>query len=286
MKLKLQILFFLFISNAVSSTAQLLSAGTRKEAETYFYRVKDIEDFIDRFNNDPGSSFLSEFRKKNPQQRVARTKLLLSLFNLENEALLNSENTRAFYNTVVDSTTGKYLSFTGGSWYAMLDATFSFHGSTVTIPLVLTIWNRKSKGTKWMIAGIGDHQIFSEAALADTTRNTNRNTMSSIPATNHAVSFLELHKIFNSTMSEYSCFDSALLQTMKGRKFVQLIKGGSLRFQETEHIRFCFLQIENWAFTVEEFTRNKKNSGWLINDIIKLSPEAKAAFIDHLLYKI
>jgi len=266
--------------------AQSFSAGPSKEAETFFYRVKNIDDFIERFNDDPRSSVRREFRKMEKEALVSRPKLLLSVFNWQNEQLKSSVDTKEFFDQVADSALPQFVRFTDSDWYADALCDFTFDNNPIQLRLVLHVKHMGDKGTKWMIAGVSDHIALGNADISQPSQTTGQEVKQSIPPTNYAVNFLELRKVLNAGMDETNCFEADLLTTEKGKQVVKLIKEQRLKFQQANEMKFHFLQLPNWIFTVEEFNRNTKNSGWLINEIRKVSEDEKQKIRNSVLYRI
>mgnify|MGYP000941526431 CR=1 FL=1 len=270
----------------LGANAQTFSAGPSKETETFFYRVKSIDDFIERFNDDPRSSVRREFKNMEKEAMVSRPKLLLSVFNWQNEALKASTNTQDFFNQILDSAAPLFVRFTDSNWYADALCDFSFDDKVIQMRLVLHVKHMGEKGTKWMIAGVQDHAILGNANVSENGKSPGGQVKQSIPPSNYAVNFLELRKVLNKDMDETSCFASDFLLTNKGKQLVQLVKEQRLKFVQATEMKFYFLQLSDWIFTVEEFNRNTKNSGWLINEIRKVSEVDKDKVKLALLYRI
>jgi hypothetical protein len=66
-------------------------------------------------------------------------------------------------------------------------------------------------------------------------------------------------------------------------KLISKVKNSEIKFVQVNTISYHLLQLENWLLIVDYFNRNEKNSGWLINTLLKISDEQKQAYLkEHL----
>ena len=63
------------------------------------------------------------------------------------------------------------------------------------------------------------------------------------------------------------------------------LKEGMLKFSVVREIQFHFYQVPNWIFVVREFERQGKNSGWLIDKLIRVNNNQKEEIRDRLLQR-
>jgi len=276
--------FILLLLYSFTASAQSLSASSELELELYAFRVKNIEDFIKRFNNDSNSSVMTELKAKNKDLIVSRNKMLFSTFNFENNELISDSTTRMFFNYVVDTVTPHYIRFRDSGWYAEALGLFTYKSDTIELPIVLRV-KTKGRAETWMIAGIGDHPLLNERGAMQEGGQPASGKLTAIPPTNESVNFLELKKVFNASLIEDYYFDGDLLQTDKAKQFVGLIKSAQLKLQYVSGIKFHFYQIPGWVFTVEEFNRLMKNSGWLISNVRRADDSEKKQLIQDLLHR-
>ena len=54
-------------------------------------------------------------------------------------------------------------------------------------------------------------------------------------------------------------------------EFYNAVLNREIEFQDVVKIKYHFLLSDKWIFTVENFNRESLNSGWLINDMQKVS---------------
>ena len=65
--------------------------------------------------------------------------------------------------------------------------------------------------------------------------------------------------------------------------FYNAILNREIEFQNVITIKYHFLLADKWIFTVEDFTREALNSGWLINDMQKVSSLEMEDYMNKLL---
>lgn len=274
-------LFLIILSHG--AYAQNFSTYDKNE-ELFLYEVKIIDEFIERFNDDKSSFLRKEYEKQNKPYRISRKQLLTSLFNWENPRWERDTAAREFFVNVLDTTRPRYLHFTDTNWYAEVKCTFQHDTGKVMIPLILHI-ERTKKGSRWIIAGIGKNKILNDNFQTAIPGHKAKDTaiIRYIPTTSYATNFVEFTKILTDSMVPADYFDPKLLQSGRAKHFVNLVLQNKLHFLYATDIRFHFYQLPNWIFITEQFNRKDINSGWLINDLIKVSKDEKEVYRKKLL---
>ena len=267
-------LLFTFVCS-VHGSAQFFSTDEKLKDEMFLREVKVIDEFIERFNDDPSSFIRREYKKQNKPYDLSRKEILVSLFNLENPQWSKNSDLGEFFRDASDSANPPRLSFADTNWYSEAKCTFMSNGKKVEIPLILQIQIAKNHGAKWMIAGVGDNTTFTgQPTNVPGLGDYQPKAINKFIATSsYATNFSELVNTFSDKKNILDYFSPDLLATEKGKKFVNMILQGKLEFKYASDIKFYFYQIPNWVFEVEEFDRKSLNSGWLINDIKKV-PQA------------
>ncbi len=277
-KIALIILFF-----PLSTKAQDYSFGLSKEDEQFLFSVKVIDEFIERFDDKPSSFIRKELKKQKIGAELSRSKLLVSLFNWANPQFRTDSQARRFYNQVLAPEKPSYIYFNDSTWYAVTQCLFDYKGQEIQIPLALHIKYDKQRGSKWMISAIGDHPVLSSGAVDPLVMDRkNRSGKNYISPVSYAVDFLDFNRIFSDSMRQEDFLDPSLLNTERGQRFVLLIKQGQLKFSFVKKTSFHFYQIAGWIFVVDEFDREGRNSGWLINEVYEVTPEEKERYRERL----
>lgn len=259
----------------------MVPADAHREAN-FLYEVKVIDEFIERFNDDPNSALRKEYKSSGRMVPFNRVSLLKALFA---EPLKLTDTLAArFISQLTDSLHPELISFNDSNWYDEVVCVFSQDGRRVEIPLIMRVNTAANHSSKWMIAGIGPSPIFKNEVV-ETTKvvvdSSKRKRF--ISPSDYATNFLEFHHLLEPKMNESDYFEPALLATDRGKKFVQLVKSGKLKFEQTNNMKFYFFQIPNFEFTVERYNRNSTHSGWLISDLSSSPDSVKLANVEKLL---
>ncbi len=279
------LLFTSLLLFSLKSEAQTYFYGSSQIEDSYFFSIKTIDDFIDRFNNDTASSLMLSLKSKHDTNKFNRTISLATVFNLENPLFEEQAFAKEFYQNILDSNAQKFIHFNDSNWYAEAKCHFTFQKKHLEIPLILKVEDLGGLGVKWMITGVGDLPSTGNEKNLDTTKSSENKIRKSIPPSNSSVNFLALRRIFGSSFNEQECFDSVLLTTERCKKFIQLINNQSLQFEYASEIKFHFLQLPGWIFSVEEFNRKSRNSGFLINTLLKADLTKKETYLKQLLHR-
>ena len=272
-------LLFMFVYPSRSS-AQFFSTDEKLNDEIFKREVKVIDEFIERFNDDKSSFIRKEYEKEHRAYDLPRKEIFISLFNLDNPQWSKNTSLEEFFHDVSDSLHPPHLSFTDTSWYSEATCTFVYNKKNIEIPLILQIQIAKNHGAKWMIAGIADNPIFSSASstIVDPESHHAKEGFKFIATSSYGTNFVELHNTFADKKDILDYFEPALLATDKAKQFINLILQNKLEFKYAKDVKFHFFQLPNWVFVVEQFDRKSLNSGWLINDVKKVTePEKEAA---------
>ena len=272
--------FLLCCAVSGSANAQYFTNINRNE-DIFNYEVKVIDEFFERFNDDPKSFIRTAYKNQKKAFNVNRGQLLVSLFNLSNGALAGDTTINGFIRQV--TTNNEFINFTDTNWYANIVAIVDYNGKQMEVPMVLHIFASKEGWAKWMIASAGELRPTKEPKSSVNYKEFKVNVPPTYISTS-AVStdFSELHHVFASNINQANFFDKAFLNTEQGKAFCGLLKSDKIHFLYVSNIRFTFFQVSNWVFTVEQFKRQSLNSGWLINDIKKVS-EAEKTELEHKL---
>lgn len=260
---------FLAIAVPLCTSAQVMSNDVEIDEEIFVYKVKIIDEFIERFNDHEHSFIRKQLSKKNKDHILTRQKLLISLVNWDNHDIAVKDG-KEFILQVADTSAPLLLNFNDSTWYASIKCVFETpEKKKVELPIFLHIKTHENGGANWMIAGIADDTVLTneEVAKDATTANKSEHKKKYIPSSSYAIDFLTLHRVFTDSMNETDYFDEELLLTDKAKQLISLVKNKKLVFQYATDIKFHFFQIPGWIFVVENIDRKSKNSGWLINKL-------------------
>ncbi len=268
------ILVFLFFL-ALTSNAQFFD-------QNFLSKVKQIDEFIDRFNYDEenarGYALLS--KRASTHQDMAeiyeyiygdkhtdRVDVLLSLFSYENALSIGKKNIREFVLQTTDSTNQRKLGFYDDDWYAVVTGEVTYKGHKESVQLTLKNKMGKTRdgqdGSYWALVSARADFLFKPADI---------DKRLGVNAGSHGVNFVPLisaledqDNAYNLTAEEYEPDTLSI--------FLYAVQNGELSFNSVKAVNYHFLQIDGWIFSVEYFNRSDSNSGWLISDLIKVEED-------------
>ncbi len=225
--------------------------------ESLYYRVKQLDQFMERFNNED-----DELRKSTPvglSEVEQRSLMVAALFN--SDWLMkqpNVELAKEFVNEV--STNDIFLQYSDEPWFALVKAKVKIDGKEKLLTLTMQYDGNPDQGFRWLIAGVRGDFIVSEDEGPETI----------IPPTNHNVDFMDMIRIVNQEPERIETYTSH--SELQITQFIELVKLGKIQVIHTYKPTYHFLQIPGWIFTVDLYNRDSNNSGWLISNLFKSAP--------------
>lgn len=252
--------------------------------ENFAWQVKQIDEFMDRFNNADYTPIRRYLKDQYAMEEVNRLDLLKSLFDFENKAWKQEEVVK-FLQDVTQTMNPPYLDFYDKDWYAKLDCSGEFQGKQENFFLVLSIQvNPETGGSKWIINSVDAAflQPLDTSKLAFAIDDQYDVSRSLNPA-----SFGTDFMVLVDALADTANFENYLSQDKVSPSllsFFDKLYQRQLIFKQVNDITYHFLQIPEWVFQVEDFPRQTTNSGWLISKLIPASDEEKEAYRKTILY--
>jgi len=250
--------------------------GSFEGDETVFYaQTKQVNQFFRRFNGEEDVSG-TRLYAGNPGYRdpKARRRYLNILFDKESP-LVNADQKTVFIEEVLNKKAPVFLDFHDKDWFSEVSATFNWKKQTVNVILYLRI-ELQNGGYKWVISNVFCDKFntyFSH--LGDTT-----NLKFFLHPMSHEVDFMNIHKALEDTKNIDYYLDRDYLPDHLAL-FVSELKEGNLNFVSVNNVKFHVFQVPNWYFEISFFNRNSYNSGWLISNLVRLSPGDKKDLLKH-----
>ncbi len=263
--------FWIFISFFICQHpifSQVYSNNDGAKEKHFIYEVKEIDEFFERFNDDPGSFIRTAYKANHTKSNIDRQRLIRSLFNYENKSW-DSSMVNKFISEVTNKKKPIYLNFYGGNWYAELTCKFNYNSSSIVIPIIMKIEMTQNKGSKWMIVAVGSSPLKSNIVLTEMAQSKIKTKC--LSPTSHGTNFVSLKRAFEDRENLSNYFENAYFKKSNMLEFYNAILNRDVEFQNVITIKYHFLLTNKWIFTVEDFTREALNSGWLINDLKKVS---------------
>jgi hypothetical protein len=263
--------FWIFISFFICQHrlfSQVYSNNDDAKEKHFIYEVKEIDEFFERFNDDPRSFIRGVYKARHTKFNIDRQRLIRSLFNYENMSW-DSDIMDKFISEVTKKKKPIYLDFYGGDWYAELTCKFKYNSSSIVIPVIMKIEKTPNKGSKWMIVAVGSSTLKSKMGLTEMAQSKIKTKF--ISPTSHGTNFVSLKRAFEDKENLSSYFESSYFNRSHMLEFYNAILNNEIDFLDVIKIKYHFLLAYKWIFTVENFPREALNSGWLINHIQRVS---------------
>lgn len=249
---------------SVRLCAQTLINDAGEREKHFIYEVKQIDEFFERFNDDDNSFVRKVYAQYHVRYNLNRAKLIKSLFNYETKSW-NAEEIDRFVNAATNTQHVTKLDFFSNDWYAEAKCKFQQNGTPVDVTLILKIDTDSLMRSKWVVVGVKSNLTGSSSSGATIAPPKDRHQF--INPASHANNFIELEKAFEDKENLADYFDGSFFKRSKGLGFYDALFHGSIKFLYVKSIRYHFLQMDKWVFTVEYFPREALNSGWLISSL-------------------
>ena len=252
--------------------------------ENFAWQVKQIDEFMDRFNNADYTPIRQYVKDQYAINNVSRTDVLRSLFNLEKKEW-NKPDIVRFLNEVSDSLPPPYLDFYDHDWYAELRCQGVQHGKKVFFTLVLSIeLDEATGGSRWIINSVAADFLpkASDERLAFAV-DESYDVTKTLQPTSFGTDFMNLVDALKDTAHlESYVVRGEVDQPLTA--FLNQLYRRQLTFRQVDHIVYHFLQVEGWVFQVQDFHRATTNSGWLISELQPLAEPEKLRYRKNILH--
>ncbi len=200
-------IFMFFTICQHSLFCQVYSNNDRAKEKHFTAEVKEIDEFFERFNDEPDSYIRTVYKHHHVQFNISRRRLIWSLFNYENRSW-DSITMKKFISDVTNKKKPVYLDFYGNDWYAELTCKFDYHGSTILIPLIMKIEMTQNKGSKWMIVAVGSSTLKSKIVVTEMPQSKIKTKY--LSPTSHGTNFVSLKRAFADKDNLSSYFEAPL----------------------------------------------------------------------------
>lgn len=263
---------FLILYWMISSTpvmAQRYRAGLTFNDRYFLLEVKQIDEFIERFNDDRNSFLRNNIRKYYPRMVITRPLLLKTLFDSKSNQI-SSKDIENFVAAVNNSRHPEFLYFNKGTWYAEAICRLRYKEKDIEASALLKVVGAAGASSKWMICAVHSKAIekYNGSISVPVSGDTNR----FLSPMCHATNFICLGNAFGDLANIRDYLDKSFTGDPESISFLHALMKREITFQYVETVRYHFLQIREWAFIVENFNRKDSyNSGWLISSLKQCS---------------
>lgn len=221
------------------------------EFENFDYNIKQIDEFILRFNL---KELLVQPNQSVDYKRDNRTLLFDKRYYLD-----NTENINAFLDAIEKQHT--ILSFYDSTWYAIAKCNVTFQGKKDKITLILRTERVKDDIYKWSITD-------AKGSILDLTPKTKSDKLRLLP-TDNEVNFIALQSVTTANAQNITLYNGKTHVNDRLSVFNCLVYNNLLKIDNVQELSYCFTQVKGYEFFVKNFMRDEKNAGWLIYDVQK-----------------
>ena len=281
----------MFLFKGHFSTAQDIASDL---TENFAYTVKTIDEFIDRFNFIKGTEFEKYLFINYPEIKYSREKIIYSIFNYKNKSFGENPDVGDFIKTILDTTDPVYINFSDSSWYALIECKVKYLSKNEILNLVLKVDHGKNNSYKWSIVSadakfLGSHVTNNDSLSFALNNEYMRNRIVDqsryfLHPVSHALGFMNIDELFSSKKNAFQEYIYEGPGTIQLDNLIKMVKKSEIKFVQVNTISYHFLQIDGWIVIVDYFNRDEKNSGWLINTLMKATEEQKRIYIDRHLH--
>lgn len=228
-------------------------------------QVKSMDEFAARFNGNETNPELSL------DSTASRRNNILSLFDfsMSHENLTDDE----FKNLLSDFTNEaisweEELSITNKNAYAEANCKMRYGKKEYHIILLMKREINARGGNKWAIAsvkGLSALGLYSDKRLT-------------ISPVDHEIHFMSLQDFFQANQKITPAMRSNNKEIDELSFFLGLCVAEAIEFVQVDDLKFHFMDVPNYVFTVEEIGRRGTNSGWLITQLKKMNDSEKEQY--------
>lgn len=256
--------------------------------EWVVFKVKSIDDFFERFNGERNTEIDAYLRANYPEMVPDRQQWIRSVFNLDNEELRNDSLVARFILEVTDSVQPRFLNYVDNHWYAEVECYVNDKLKLYPLKLILKVKKSSDASFRWSVvsanAGFLKRADGSPASADTSTPFADSSQKYFLNPVSHGIDFLNLDKFFKSRTQVRNYLHQQKNNTFETEKLVKMISKGELHFKQVRKIRYYMLQIKGWILEVDYFNRPGRNTGWLVNNLTKVSSAEKREFMTNQLF--
>lgn len=250
MKSRFYLTTFILILIFSGSCYSQNTLGGSIELANYKFRVKQIGEFMERFN-------LKEIIIDR-NDSLWKQKNLTMLFN--RDSYIKSRATADIFikNVIRDSVT---LHYNDTNWYAEAECNAKLNGKAVSVTLSLKVEHIERDLYKWVITGA------KSKALALSPDKVNPGLK--ISPVDNEVNFMSLNHITTVEARNIKNYTEKDSHVDEFSVFLALIFQKALSIENVQRLVYHFQNVAGYSFAVQHYERDNMNAGWLISDIEK-----------------
>ena len=273
--------FLLLFGLLFSSPCLLYGQGIGEylgDESVLYAETKQVNQFFRRFNGEEDEEGNRYYQKdKRFRDTELRKKYLRMLFDNQNPSLSNKLKSKFVENVTSDSEP-VILDFHGGEWFAEVNAKFVYKGREENAILFLKLQEEKV-GSKWILTQ-AYFAPFAKLFSSDTTGG-----VEFLHPMSHELDFMNLRKVFQDNKSKVDQFTARGYQPDFLSILLYELKNSNIRFKTVMDVKFHFFQVDGWYFQLSKFNRPGYNRGWLISDLVQVTPKERELLTKYIYYE-
>ncbi|MBL0341162.1 MAG: hypothetical protein IPP71_09665 [Bacteroidetes bacterium] len=208
------------------------------------------------------------------------------MFNKQN-LNFKPDDIKVFINQVTDSLDPRFLKYNDKEWFAELKCKVSYKNKPTNLTLILKVNKSKNNGYSWDVVSakaefLKFKPVRSDSVIQKNMKNFNDSLLLKNPEyflspVSHGIEFTNVDEIFlnKSKINSYIYPGS---RSFELTKLLAVMAKSEIVFGQVDKIRYHLLQINDWVMVLDHFNRKDLNSGWLINQLIKIKDPEKAGY--------
>jgi hypothetical protein len=244
-------------------------------------KVVLLDEFIHRFNNDSSSEIRRYYLAHHRPFEKSRAQLIRSLFNYSTQNW-DSVQVERFIRRATDPESPDLLGFLEDHWYAEAKCRFLYNSVATDISLILRVRLNPDHSAEWVIVSVKPESGLRQDSIVPPMFPAEKKRMFIQPTANDTY-FAELARDLADKGRLMDIFDKEFMQRRYSGGFYEGLLTDKLRFVAVKAIKYHYFQVHDWVFTVENFDRDTRNSGWLISSIRQLGTGQQADYERKLL---
>lgn len=238
-------------------------------SDLYNSRVKLVSEFMHRFNREEYNPYVDTNSSDSDKVNICQ------LFDIE-KILSNRKDNEPKAFQLVDSIlqNNVKIHYSDAEWYAKVKCIGSFKGKQITFDMLLTVEQREKDMFKWVISDV-------EGDIFNLIPSQKSKKIILLP-NEHESNFMRLNSITSEKDDYITLYSSICNPTNKLTVFNTLVYYGYLNIEYVTDIRYTFLQVPGYVFTIKECERESTNSGWLICEWDEISDNEKESLLQRI----
>lgn len=169
------------------------------------------------------------------------------------------------------------LHYEDSLWFAKVKCQGTYKGKNTHFFLYLTVEERGKDMYKWVIQK-------AEGNLFELTPKVKNDRIMLMPD-DHETRFTSLHRVTTDYQECVTNFANKYYRVDPTTVFFTMVQTGLLKIDFIDNVKLTFLQVPGYTFSIQYFDRESNNSGWLIDNLWKMSDDEKTQYLNQIYTK-